>query len=171
MLNDTGFKFCPRCAYSSISEKEGKALLCASCGFLFYYNPAAACGCIIDTPDGVLLIKRARDPGKGTLDVPGGFCDFDEALEDAVRREVKEEINLTLDNLKYFASFPNIYVYKSVTYHTLDAFFTASVSDLSTLALENEVAGYEFVSAEKYDGAKIGFPSVKRVLDRYFGKS
>jgi NADH pyrophosphatase NudC (nudix superfamily) len=171
MLNYTGFKFCPRCASASISDKEGKALHCNSCGFTFYFNPAAAVGCIIETENGLLLVKRARDPGKGTLDLPGGFCDFNESLETAVKREVYEEINITLKEMVYFISFPNTYEYKTVLYHTLDSFFTAKIQDLSHIKLDNEVAGYEFVTKETYDGTKIGFPSVRNALNSFFGIS
>jgi len=169
MLNYTGFKFCPRCASASISDKEGKALNCHSCSFVFYFNPAAAVGCLLETPKGLLLLKRARDPGKGTLDLPGGFCDYNESLEDAVKREVFEEINIKLDGLKYFASYPNTYEYGTVTYHTLDSFFTARIFDLSPIKLDSEVADYEFVNRETYNASKIGFPSVVNALNRFFG--
>jgi 8-oxo-dGTP diphosphatase len=54
----------------------------------------------------VLLIKRKNEPSKGCWAIPGGHVDEEEDLEDAVRREVKEETGLDIDKwtqLKAFA--------------------------------------------------------------------
>lgn len=45
----------------------------------------------------VLLIKRGRDPYKGFWALPGGFVEYGETTEDAVKREVKEETGLDCD--------------------------------------------------------------------------
>ncbi len=168
MVEYTQFKFCPRCASKNIGEKEGKALVCSDCGFMYYFNPASACGCIITTDFGVLMVVRAREPQSGTLDLPGGFCDFGESLEEAVKREIREELSISLKQLKFFASFPNIYRYKTVTYQTIDAFFTATIDNTEAIVLENEVSSYEFVNAQTFDESRVGFESVKRALKLYF---
>ena len=46
--------------------------------------------------DEILLVKRNRNPEKGTWSIPGGKLDMYESLEECVIREVKEEVNLDI---------------------------------------------------------------------------
>jgi 8-oxo-dGTP diphosphatase len=52
-------------------------------------------GAVVTDPGGrLLLILRGREPGAGLWSIPGGKVEPDEALDDAVRREVLEETAL-----------------------------------------------------------------------------
>lgn len=171
MIRNTGFKYCPRCACQDIHEKDGKAMVCSGCGFEYYQNPVAAVGCIIETERGVLVTKRARNPCKDLLDLPGGFADFGETLEQALRREIDEELGLKLEEVKYFASFPNTYDYASVRYHTLDCIFCAKCHDLSRLRIDSEIASVEYVNAKSFQPERIGFDSIRRAIEAYFAQA
>jgi len=59
-----------------------------------YRNPKLTVDGIVFEDGKVLLIKRKRDPFKGRWALPGGFVNYNEKVEDAVVREVKEETNL-----------------------------------------------------------------------------
>lgn len=48
----------------------------------------------------ILLIKKARGPYTGKLDLPGGSLEFGENPEEGLRREIKEETNLVADNIE-----------------------------------------------------------------------
>lgn len=116
---------CPRCAAPATAE-AAVPFRCGSCGFVLFFNAAAAVAVLIERADhAVLFTRRARDPGAGLLGLPGGFVDFGETAEGALRREVREEVGLEIGDLAYLASFPNRYAYAGVTYHTLDLFFRA----------------------------------------------
>ena len=65
------------------------------CGFVYYFNSSAATAIFITNRVGELLVvRRAKEPAKGTFDLPGGFVDMYETAEEAIIREVKEETGL-----------------------------------------------------------------------------
>jgi len=78
------FRHCPRCGASALERHSEKSVSCPACGFLFFFNIAAAVAALITDPEGRLLVtKRALDPAQGTLDLPGGFVDPHETAEEA----------------------------------------------------------------------------------------
>ena len=58
--------------------------------------PQVAVGAIVVRDDSLLMVRRARDPGRGLWSLPGGRVEAGEYLADAVRREVAEETGLTV---------------------------------------------------------------------------
>jgi mutator protein MutT len=60
-------------------------------------RPIVGVGAIVLDGDRVLLVKRAHEPLKGEWSVPGGAVEVGETLEDAVRREVREETGLDIE--------------------------------------------------------------------------
>jgi NADH pyrophosphatase NudC (nudix superfamily) len=80
------FIFCPRCGRPRVGGGRATVLHCAACDFLHHFNPAIAAGVF-------LFIRRAPDPAVGKLALPGGFVDFGETAEEALKREILEEVN------------------------------------------------------------------------------
>jgi 8-oxo-dGTP diphosphatase len=60
-------------------------------------RPQLAVSAAIFRDGKVLLVRRARSPGKGTYSLPGGRVEFGETLHTAVQREVAEETSLKID--------------------------------------------------------------------------
>jgi len=52
---------------------------------------------IVERDDKLLLVKRKKDPSKGSLSFPGGKVDIGEKVEDAVKRELREETSLEIE--------------------------------------------------------------------------
>lgn len=106
MIPLTGFRFCPKCGVERLVSEDGKSVTCGACGFRYFHNMAAAVMGILTTPSGILLTRRAEDPGKGMLDLPGGFVDYGESLEQALVREIQEELGIRVTIPEYIGSFP-----------------------------------------------------------------
>ena len=164
------FCFCPRCGSVALERHSEKSVHCPACGFLFFFNTAAAAAALITDPQNRLLVtRRALDPAQGTLDLPGGFVDAHETAEEALAREIREELNLEITGLRYQFSVPNIYDYAGVRYHTLDMAFECSVRDLTMLRPSDEVAEILFLHPEELDANAFGLKSMREVIARFIG--
>lgn len=165
------FRFCPKCGSKHFIENNIKSKRCEDCGFIYYFNSSAATVAVIINQNNELLVgTRAFNPAKGTFDLPGGFVDMEESLEDAVIREVKEETNLDVVELEYLFSIPNKYMYSDFQVETADAFFLCKVNDISELKAEDDVAKLEFIRIEDLDPEKFGLASVRIGIKRIIEK-
>ena len=60
-------------------------------------HPQLAVSAVIFRDDKILLVRRARSPGKGFYSLPGGRVEFGESLHTALHREVDEETALQIE--------------------------------------------------------------------------
>jgi NAD+ diphosphatase len=146
----------------------GKLLRCEACGFEFYLNAAAAvAGLIWDDQSRLLITVRGKDPGKGKWDLPGGFVDPGESAEEALRREVREEVGLEVMDVRYLASYPNTYEFMGVRYATMDMGFVCRVQDLSQAGpREDDIEAIFFKYRMDIDLGQFAFPSLARLVKR-----
>ncbi|MCE9561247.1 MAG: NUDIX domain-containing protein [Planctomycetes bacterium] len=160
------FQFCPRCGVSRHTDNHAQTpFRCAGCGLVFYFNPIVAAAAFVFDSDGrVLLIRRAKDPSAGKLGVPGGFIDFGESAEEGMRREVREEVGLELDNVRFLVSFPNIYHYREVTYPVVDLYFTALALNPEKAQALDAVVSVEWRLPNEIPDEEIAFPSMAVAL-------
>ena len=74
-----------------------------------YPRPAVTADIIVtdfrDSPGKILLIQRKHEPFKEMWALPGGFMNMDETLEEAARRELKEETGIEADRLVKFDTY------------------------------------------------------------------
>jgi len=170
MQND--FNFCPNCGSKNIQNVNMRKWFCPDCKYTLYNNVASAIGLVIKMPSGkILLEKRAKEPRKGFLALPGGFVDPNETLEEACFRECFEEIGVKPISIKYLASFPNTYEYKNIVYKTCDVFFEAVLpNDAQFKTQESEVLSLEEYAAtteEEINALPLAFESARKTLKIY----
>jgi NAD+ diphosphatase len=163
------FKYCPKCGSAALRLVGGKLLRCGACGFELYLNAAAAVAALIADARGRLLITvRGKEPGKGLWDLPGGFVDPGESAEQALRREVREEVGLDVTAMQYFGSHPNTYDYMGVRYSTMDIGFLCEAHDPSRAApRESAIEAVLFVPPQDVDPGRFAFGSLARLVERY----
>lgn len=164
------FRFCPRCGWEGLEMRGNKSVLCPDCGYVYYHNCASATAVIIETEAGVLFERRTRAPQAGMLDLPGGFVDYGESAEEALLREVREELGLDIALSGYLGSWPNRYVYREVTYYTTDIVFTASLpgDQLARIQADRgEVSEVVLMPADGLNLEQVAFVSMRAALQEW----
>ncbi len=162
------FKYCPICGSSHFEINNVKSKKCKDCDFSYYLNASSATVALItNDQDELLVVRRKNDPGKGMLDLPGGFIDMDETGEEGMAREVKEETSLDATEVTYLFSYPNTYLYSGFMVHTLDMFFRVKVKDLSHIEAMDDAAAYYWIPLSEIDIDKFAFESTRKGISRY----
>ena len=159
--------FCPRCGIESLQKRSEKEFAC-DCGFHYFQNVASAVMVALCWQDEVLVAVRARNPGKGLLDLPGGFVDPGESLEGALVRELQEELGLDVSAqpFTYLGSFPNIYPYDGITYHTCDTFFAIRLSEKPVIQPADDVAACQWLKISDIPLPRFAFESTRTAMAR-----
>jgi NADH pyrophosphatase NudC (nudix superfamily) len=160
--------YCPKCGEKSLRQLSPKKFVCERCQFTVYNNVVAAVAAIIElNDDKIIMTRRGKEPGKGKLDLPGGFVDADETLEQSLQREVKEELSLQIRNLFYLGSFPNKYPYKGIDYSTIDSVFVCKPDAINIKREEGEIEGWDLFDPEMLNLNDVAFESIRKSLERY----
>lgn len=162
------FGYCPKCGSNAFVEHNDKSKHCNQCGFTYYFNPSAATVAIIVNENNELLVcRRAKNPAKGTLDLPGGFLDMDETGEQGVIREVMEETGMDVCRTEYLFSLPNRYIYSDFEVHTLDLFYRCSVKNFEGLSAHDDAAEVFFIPLDRVNPEEFGLDSIRRGVIRF----
>lgn len=162
------FGYCPRCGSSHFEVNNEKSKHCRACGFTYYFNPSAATvAIIVNERDELLVCRRAKDPARGTLDLPGGFIDSYETGEEGVTREVREETGMEVVRTDYLFSLPNIYVYSGFPVHTLDLFYHCRVKSTDGYRAMDDASELFFIPFRDIRIEEFGLHSIRCGLQRF----
>ena len=162
------FKYCPICGADQFAPRSSNLLVCAKCDYYYHINPVVAVAAFLPDPTGrILLVRRASEPAKGKLGAPGGFVDIGETGETALRREIKEEVNLELASLEYLCSYPNEYPYRGRTIHVLDLFYVGKVASWVNAAALSEVDSLVRIDPKTINPSELAFKSLVKALEDY----
>ena len=165
------FHYCPKCGSSNFEIHNGLSRHCSKCGFTYYQNPRASTAAFIINGKGELLVaRRAKEPAKDTLDLPGGFVDNEENAEQGMVREIFEETGLRIsaDNVKYLFSIPNVYHYSGMDIHTLDLFFLCHIEE-EDVAVEaaDDAGALAWVPLREVYVERFGLYSIRQAVHRF----
>lgn len=166
------FLFCPKCGSPRFVEHNNKSKHCEACGFTYYFNPSAATVALIENERGEwCVVRRGKEPAKGTLDLPGGFSDCFETSEEGVAREVLEETGLTVHRVEFLFSLPNQYLYSGFLVHTIDMFYRCYADTESTQArAADDASELLWVRPEELCPDDFGLASIKAGITKLLQK-
>jgi NAD+ diphosphatase len=97
--------FCSRCGHATERHGSEEAMACPACGLLHFPRVSPAVIVLIERGREMLL---ARSPHftPGVYSTVAGFVEPGESLEDAVHREIREEVGVEVREVRYFGSQP-----------------------------------------------------------------
>jgi NAD+ diphosphatase len=95
--------YCGRCGGATGMDEVDRAKVCARCHLRFYPRISPCMIVLITQGDKLLLAHHARS-SKPIYTTLAGFVEAGERVEDTVRREVMEEVGVTLGRISYFGS-------------------------------------------------------------------
>jgi ADP-ribose pyrophosphatase YjhB (NUDIX family) len=158
------YRFCPICANPLQAKSRGPGERarpwCDACGFMAYSNPRLAACTIVVVEGGIVLVRRAHEPRKGTWVLPGGFVDQGEEATAAAIRETREEVKLRvgltgiLDAYSFAGQDVVVVVYAA---HVLSG--SPEVGD--------EAEAVECFKPEEIPWVELGFDSTRAALRDY----
>ncbi len=90
-------RYCPRCA-AAAEVSFPRSLVCESCGYRALWSPEPVAAAIPRDADGrIWLLRRTLHEGAGRWTFPGGYVELGESVEDAARRETREEMEIDIE--------------------------------------------------------------------------
>lgn len=146
------------------NEYGTRHCVCTNCERRFYNNPVPSVGALLmNTQQQVLLVLRKYPPHANTWDVPGGFFDIDETAEEALLRELNEELSIAPKRLLYVGSAHDRYDFGKRNYHTISLLF-AGIFDTQAPSISDEISDASWFDMHSIPYEKISFPNLTTLI-------
>jgi 8-oxo-dGTP diphosphatase len=161
-------RFCLLCgARLRRAREDGRwRARCPRCGFTHYANPVPAVVAVIVQRGRLLLARRARPPYEGTWDAPGGFLEAGETPEQALRRELREEIGVGVRRARFVGFATDRY--GPGGFAVLAAAYRVTPSS-ARLRAADDVAEVRWFPLERVPWRGIAFVGLRRLLRKVVG--
>lgn len=156
-------KFCGQCGQRTEPHECDRARVCPDCGLNCFPRLSPAIIVLVERGRQLLLARSPRFP-KGRYSVIAGFVEPGETLEEAVARELQEEVGIEVDNIRYFGSqpwpFPN----------SLMLGFTAAYADGEIRIDDDEIEDAGWYSPDDLPDLPDGISISRKLIDWFLDK-
>ena len=160
---DRSYQFCSQCAEKTETMTTERAKKCPKCG-LQVYPPISPSIIVLISNGDKLLLARGHKWGPNLFSVIAGFVEPGESLEEAVKREVREEVGLEVKNISYFGSqswpFP----------HSLMLGFTADYASGQITVAPNELETANWFSIDNLPTIPPKMSIARQLIDAFVNK-
>lgn len=160
--------FCRRCG-TKLTQRANGVFICAN-DHALYSNGAPTVGIFFITDDNqVLLSVRGIEPFKGMLDSFGGFVDNMETAEQAIARELQEELGLTPDQYEpptYLSTEVGYYPYQGEDRSLFGVFFWSRLKPGAAPTPADDVSAIETVSLKDFDLTRMDNTDVRAAIQK-----
>lgn len=157
--------FCRRCG-TKLTALGGPAYRCEN-GHRLFVNTNPAATALVVRGDEVLVVERSVDPGKGMLDIPGGYCDYGERLQDTFARELREEVGLEPEDYsepEYALSTIDAYEYDGEVRPIMGVVFKVHMRTDKQPKAGDDAANARFVPIRDVNLSQVYFPGIRECL-------
>lgn len=100
---DKNHSFCGRCGSMTVCKENTFERICTICSLSFYPRISPSIIVLIKRGDEILMARGYHFP-PGVYGLIAGFIEAGENIEQAIHREVQEEVGIKIKNLTYFSS-------------------------------------------------------------------
>lgn len=170
MLTEFEFTYCPHCR--SNFTRTDDHLVCTECKLKYYVNPLPTNAVILKNENNeLLLVKRKHYPQKGLWDLPGGFININETVEESVYREISEELNIRISDIRYVCSFYDTYEFGGIKAYTICFLFEAKMINPKDLKASDDAECYEFFNEYGIPFDQFAFEPMRDALLRLYKRT
>jgi len=119
-------------------------------------HPVVGVGAVVVRDGKALVVKRAHEPRKGEWSLPGGLLELGESLQDAARREIKEETSLDIEVGPVIETFDRVHRddQGKIRYHFVIVDFVCWANGGEAVP-GSDAEGVAWVTADEIDDYKI----------------
>lgn len=158
--------FCSQCGSDKLERiiPDGDhrlRVVCTNCQTIHYKNPRVIAGCLPVWEDKVLLCRRAIEPRLGFWNIPAGFLENGESVEDGAAREVWEEAAAKVNIERLLA------VFTLLDFHHVYVHFVGELVH-GAFGVGEESLETRLFSEEEIPWDDIAFISSRFALERFF---
>jgi NAD+ diphosphatase len=155
---DRTHRYCGRCGTPTQDKPDERARECPACGLVAYPRVSPAMMALITRGSEMLLARAHRFP-PAVFSALAGFVEPGETIEDCIRREVREEVGIEVDAIRYFASqawaFP----------HSLMIAFTAEYAGGEIRLDDREIAEARWFSVDTMPTLPSSLSIARQLID------